>query len=756
MIVSLRPIARESDLVFTLAAGSADDFKVVALRGVEGISRMSEFRVELVSDDADVDLDAALGETCLVTVFGQDGVRYVSGIVRRFERLGRGVNRTHYAADVVPAHWRLSERRKSRVFQPQSCADMTAPGIIRKVLEDAGLADDSFRFALEQEYAEREFVSQYRESDLDFISRLMEDAGLFYYFEHSAAGHVLVIGDGPSAMPESPTAAEVRYRDANGLVAEGEHVFALRESRQIRPGTATLDDFNFKQPATQLRATHSADAETALEHLDYPGEFADRGEGERLAQLRLEAAQCSRRTVEMSTTLRTLAPGQRFALSDHPSTAANREYLATSVEHAARQPQGAEEEAGRFERGLTYETVVRAIPADTPFRAPRVTPRPTVPGSQTALVVGPAGEEIYTDEYGRVKVQFHWDQEGVYDEHSSCWIRVSQGWAGGSYGMFFLPRVGQEVVVDFLEGNPDRPIITGSVHNNDNMPPFRLPDEKTRSVIRTRSTTGGGGANEIRFDDAKDAEQLFLQAQKDMHLRTKNDRVENVGRDHHLTVDQHKYELVKQNQHAETRLDLLEKVGGGKHLEVAGAVSETFGGNHHEQVGARYYLDAAGDLVLESAQAITLKVGGNFIKIDATGVYIMGTVTHINSEGAAGNGTTVALKSPAAPLEADTTEPGTDVAYAADPHAYTALEGQTDGASSDEGEEEAPTSWIEIELVDEAGQPWPNEPYEVSEPDGTVKRGSLDANGQAHVAVSAPGECQISFPKLDRRAWERA
>lgn len=754
MAGNLTRLACEADFTFAVA-DSDDELRVTSFTGREAISELYRLRVELCADDADVDMRAMLGRPCSLAIRGEGGTRYVSGIVRRFERTGCGSRLTRYAARVVPVHWLLTRRHKSRVFQAHNCPDMSVPGIIRKVFQDAGIPDDACRFALAGDYPQREYVVQYRESDMDFVSRLMQYEGIFYFFEHTADGHVMVIADDRAAHVPAAFDSELCYRTPDGLVPGQPHVYKLREAEGIHFGAVSLDDFNFRQPGSQLRAGAQADQYTALEHSDYPGEYEERGVGERLAAIRLEEFQARRCRSLMRTTARGLAPGFTFALTEHPSAAANRGYLVTHVIHRAHQPQSAEEEHGR-DGGARYEAQIRSIPADMPFRPRRRTPRPMISGTQTALVVGPRGEEIYTDEYGRIKVQFHWDQEGTYDEHSSCWIRVSHGWAGGGYGLFFLPRVGQEVVVSFLEGNPDRPLVTGSVHNSDHMPPYKLPDEKTRSTIKTRSSTGGGGCNEIRFEDRKDAEQLLLFAQKDLHVRSGNDAVETVGRDRHLTVTQHRYECVKQNDHRDVGLDVREKVGGSRFCEVAGDVAEKTGGNRYADVTGKFSLDADGNIVLESASGICLKVGGNFITINASGIYAMGTVVHLNGEGSALNGSPVALKAPEEPLEADTTAPGSDTTYAADPYVGASLEQENGGLDVQDGASETLTSWIEIELVDEAGQPWPNEPYEVVEPDGTVRKGSLDENGQARVAVKNPGECKISFPKLDRRAWRRS
>lgn len=403
----------------------------------------------------------------------------------------------------------------------------------------------------------------------------------------------------------------------------------------------------------------------------------------------------------------------------------------------------AEEEAGG-QGGTEYKAEVRTIPSEVPFRPQRDTPRPVIHGTQTAIVVGPKGEELYTDKYGRVKVQFHWDRDGAYDENSSRWIRVSQGSAGGQYGMMFLPRVGQEVVVDFLEGDPDRPLITGRVYNNDLMPPYKLPDEKTKSTIKTHSSKGGGGTNEICFEDAKDKEQILIYAQKDLHIRVNETRVENVDKDRHLTVKENKFELVKKKKHAEVTLDFNEKVGGNFSLDVAGDIGQKVGGKLSCDVGADLYLKCAKNVVVEAAQGLTLKCGGNFVKIDSSGVTILGTKIKLNSGGAAGMSTAATVATPEKTLVADTATPGRDVTYTATPDEVEPVK-----------LEERDTSWVEIELVDEQGQPWPGEPYEITYPDGKIRQGYLDDKGQAYIGLPKPIAAQVSFPKLDAEAWEQ-
>jgi type VI secretion system secreted protein VgrG len=738
--------ASEADFTFQVADKTPEDLKVTGFSGDEEISRLFSFRVEFCSDDSDIAFDDIVGKPCVLEIHAVSGSRYVNGIVRRFERTGEGSSLTYYAAEVVPVHWLLTKRYKSRIFQEHNCSDMTIPGIVKKVFDDAGIPSDNYRFALQGDYDTREYVVQYRESEMSFISRLMEEEGIFFFFEHTADGHTMVIGDNPVAHTETPNESEFAFRDPTGLVTEQEQefVYNARDGQEVQTGAVALDDYNYKQPRVDLMATTAAEQYTSLEFSDYPGEYTDKPVGDRYAGIRLEEFQCQRRVQQMEANVRALLPGYKFTLREHPTESVNREYLVTRLVHTARQPQSAQEEAGA-EYGIEYKAEVRTIPSDVPFRPPRVTPRPVVRGTQTAVVVGPSGEEIYTDKYGRVKVQYFWDREGVYDENSSRWTRVSQGSAGGQYGMMFLPRVGQEVVVDFLEGDPDRPLVVGRVYNNDQMPPYSLPDEKTKSCIKTHSSKGGGGTNEIRFEDKKGSEQILVYAQNNLHIRANTTRVENIGKDRHLTVKENKFELVKMNSNREVTLDLTEKIGGKKSLEVAGDVGEDVKGSHSEKVGTNFYLNATTNLVLEAGTNITLKVGGNSIALTSAGIFLSGSMVYVNSGSGATSGSTIALKAVEAPIDADSAVPGKDVTYTAQPQEYEPLE----------EEEERETSWVEIEMVDEAGQPWSGEYYEVTLPDGKVKKGYLDSNGQAHVPLPKATETQVSFPRLDQRAWEK-
>jgi len=778
--------AAEADFIFRIGEGDSEQLRVTGFSGTEGMGQLYEFQVDLTSDDANLDPKTFVSQAAVLEIRAPEGSRFVHGIVRRFARTGEGTHQSHYAASIVPVHWLLTHRHRSRIFQEHNCSDMTTPGIIKKVLADAGIPADSYRFALTGKYTAYEYVVQYRETEWDFISRWMEHEGIYTYYEHTADGYKLVFADAKDGHVVTPVTSDFVYREATGLVSEAEQefVFQVLDSEEIQFGTAALDDFNFMTPGDDLLVSQEDKQYTALEFSDYPGGFLDKDAGKPFAKIRLEEFVCRRRTQSMRACIRVLLPGFKFALSEHPSEAVNREYLVTRVSHYGLQPQSGREET-ESSRGIEYECNIETIPSDVQYRSPRVTPRPIVRGTQTAIVVGPSDEEIYTDKWGRVKVQFAWDREGKYDENSSRWIRVSHGQAGGQYGMFFLPRIGQEVIVDYLEGNPDHPIIVGRVYNNDLMPPYPLPAEKTKSTIKGHSSKGGGGCNEIRFEDLKDKEQLLVQAQRQMDLRVKASHYHTVGSNYELHVGGEKdgelygeyKQFIYKAKHTHVKgevMSLVEEdvsehvkgktsvhVEGTHSVTVDGDVVEKYGTNQKTEVTATRELKAD-SIRLEATTCIELKCGGSSIHITPGTIYIQGgPMVNINS--GAGPAVSAVSAGATAPTEAkdaggaDKTDPGADVRYGGAPVPTPPVvppKPAPPPKPSDEDDKKK-TSFIEIRLVDEEDNPIPGEKYKITLPDGKEKEGTLDANGKAKVTGIDPGTCKITFPRLDLTTWQR-
>ena len=740
--------ASQADFTFRVADRDVDEFLVTGFEGSEEIGRLFEFRVTLCSEEASVVFDELVGQPCTLEIKGASGSRFVNGIVRSFQRIGEGSSLTFYAAEIVPLVWMLTRRIKSRIFQEYNCSDMTIPGIIKKVLDDAGIPSDSYRFALQGEYETREYVVQYRESEMQFISRLMEEVGIFYFFEHSDEGHVLVLGDGPAVHAETPNDAEFVFRDPTGMAAAANQEFfhEVRDQQEIQIGAVTLDDYNFEQPKLELQTSATAEQFTSLEYSDAPGRYVDKAVGQRYAQVRLEEFQCQRHVQWLKGNVRALLPGFKFVLTEHPNEALNQEYLVTRLVHAATQPQSTQAEAPGT-RTLRYEVNARTIPAEVPYRTPSSSAKSRIFGSQTAVVVGPVGEDLYTDKYGRVKVQYFWDREGQFDENSSRWTRVAQSAAGGGYGIMFLPRVGQEVVVTFLEGDPDQPVVTGCVYNSDQMPPYELPAGKTRSVIKSNTAQGGGGTNEIRFEDKKDGEQFLFHASRDMHTRVQKDRVTNVVANEHVTIGGDSLEAVGGSKHSTIGANLVEEIGANHGSTVGGSRVESVGGSLAQSVGANHILSVGSKLVIEAGAAISLSAGGSFITIGPAGITIQGTTVKINSGGAAETASKPTAEQIQKPDPADEVVAGRDTTYNKQAQEYEQLQA--------ERMERQPASWVEIELTDDEGNPVPGETYEVALPDGTQRVGTLNEHGVAREEGIDPGNCEINFPRLDREGWRR-
>jgi type VI secretion system secreted protein VgrG len=595
-------MAWQSDLAFDVGRYTDEDIRVTECWGSEGISQLFEFEIELASENDTLDFDEVVGKPGLLTIFHDGGERYVSGVVRTFEQGSSGVQFTRYRATLVPSVWLLTQRARSRIFEDKSTRD-----IVQKVLEEGEIPSDRFRFSLRHTYKPRNYCVQYRETDFTFIARLLEEEGIFYFFEHSQKGDVLVMGDWPGTCVPIAGNPEVIFREAKGQVMSEEHVSTFTLTEDVRPGTVVLKDYAFKKPTLDLKVSAEGKKHGKLEVYDYPGEYTQADLGNRIAQVRLDELQATRRLAAGESSCRRFVPGYCFKLPDHPRSDFNAEYLLVRAEHWMQQRQALGEEPDAVEaEGPVYRNQFECIPSRVPFRPARVTPRPVVTGVQTAVVVGPQGEEIYCDEHGRIKVQFHWDR----DSKPSCWVRVGQAWAGTNWGFITIPRIGQEVMVDFLEGDPDRPIVTGSVYNADQAPPYKLPDHKTRSTLKS-NTVHGEGFNELRFEDAKDKEQVFIHGQKDMDLRIKG--------------------------------SYRDYVGGGRHQ-----VTE---GTHNSHVDENLYLKVLGNVVLEVGMKLTLRIDDqNFIEVGPEGVTIEGSMVQINC----GRPATGSI--PQAPEEADHAE----------------------------------------------------------------------------------------------------
>ncbi len=632
--------------------GVEQKLKVASFTGNEYISMPFRYAIELACEDADLDFNKCISKPALLTLIGDhDNIdRYVHGIVLSICHVRQMQQFAIYHVELVPELKLLTLRLNSRIFQ-----NTTVPDIIQSVLKDAKISTDHYKLSLSATYEAREYCVQYRETDLQFIERLMAEEGIYYYFEHSKDAHLLIITDNVHAPKAIKVPSTLAFHSGAGTVDAEDAVRKFTYAEQIQSGAVMLRDFNFKKPALGLQSQKQAKQFAGLEVYDYPGGYNAPAGGDKYAQVRLEALQAATHQGQGDSNCLRLLPGFRMTLAEHPRKKVNQEYLLTQMTCEGSQPQVLEELASGA--GTSYNNTFNCIPSGVPYRTPNGSKKPRIEGVQTAIVSGISGEEVYVDEFGRVKVQFHWDREGKHDEKSSCWIRVSQLWAGAGWGAMFIPRIGQEVIVDFIEGDPDRPIITGRVYHGTNLPPYKLPDEKTRSTIKSNSTKGGGGFNELRFEDKKGEEQVFIHAEKDHDHRTKNDSKEWVGHDRHLIVVHDQYERVERDKHDEVKGDHTQKIGGTLSLAIGADTQYKTAQNYGHEAGGEVHLKAGQKIVLEAGVEITLKAGGSFIKIDASGVSLLGAQIKLNSGGSAGAGVGVSPEKLKKPVEAARAKP---------------------------------------------------------------------------------------------------
>jgi len=739
--------------------GANANFRVVSMVGNETLSQPYWYDLTLASEDPDIEFPTIIGKPGVISIYGADGVeRYVHGVVAHVEQDDPKGRFTLYRLMLVPQIALLAYRRNSRIFQNLSVSE-----IITTIFNDAGIPSDLFQFTFRHNYEPIEYCVQYRESNLNFVSRLMEEEGIFYYFKHDAESHIMIIGDDVSIHQTIPEPANVPFHaNEGGLVSERDVINKFNYREALKTGNVMIRDFDFTRPMLTLQAARQAEQYDDYESYDYPGEFVDEKRGTRLSKVRLEMHQAATKTVKAASNCKRLMPGFRFNLQKHIRTTLNAEYLVTSVTTKCSQPQVLEEGAGS--EGSSYGNEFHCIPAEVPYRPEQLAKKPLVHGVQTAIVVGPEDEEIHTDEHGRVKVQFHWDREGKYDDNSSCWVRVNQNWAGQGFGSIIIPRIGFEVIVEFIEGNPDRPLIIGSTYHGTNCPPYPLPNEKTKSTLKTNSSKGGEGFNEIRLEDKKGEEQIFVHAEKDTDFRVKNDQREWIGNDRHLIVKRDKVQQVDRDEHnvvdrdqaTKITRDMSVKLGGKQIIEVAGTrsvsvtgdVHESFKNNHSQEVGNELYLKGM-NVVVEGMKELTVKVGGNFVKIDSSGVTIVGAKVNVNSGGSAGNGTLGSLVDHIVPLTsaiAATAVAATIVKY----DRTSTMETHKDPQEDEIAEEK---KWVEIELLDNNDLPVAGERYEVELPDGKIASGTTNAEGIARINGVDPGSCKIRFPEMHEDGW---
>ena len=627
----------------TLHEYGEDDLLIAEMAGHEAMSQLFEFRLRLLSSRDDIDPRRIIGKPAILRIEAWDtrhmgGERHWNGVVSRFQRTGRassaeGEDLYAYECDIVPWFWFMTQHEDCRIFQGKTVRE-----IIEAIFEEFDYSD--FRFDLHEDHPTLDYCTQYHETTFDFISRLVEREGIHYYFRHDDAEesrHLLVFTDHNRGNPAlEPSTLPFHHE---GTAEDYDAIRTLALDQQMRTRKVTLGDWDFERKRLLRENTPtvlSIGADRDLERYRYPGAFVDPEVGKYRSRVLMEAEEAGHMRFRGDSQVRTLAPGHTFTLEDHPFDEFNIEYMVLSVWHHGRNNLGND---GAAEYGNEFTLHPHAVT----WRAPLSTPKGLVRGPQTALVTGPAGEELHVDQHGRIKVQFHWDRQGQYDDHSSCWVRVAQAWAGNGYGTMFIPRVGMEVVVDFLEGDPDQPLVTGCVYNGINKPPYDLPAHATRSTIKTLSSKGGGGTNELRFEDKKGSEEVFLQAQKALNVQVKANEHHQIGGSLDLKVGDYRKTTIEANDHLHVKGDQGIAVQGQMTVAVVDGPLEFQSGSEAKllskakmEIASKQEIAIHGgtQLVMEANGLISLKVGASGIVIDPSGVSVVGPMIKQNSGGA--------------------------------------------------------------------------------------------------------------------------
>ncbi len=578
------------------------DVQVLSFTGQEFISQPYAFDVELVSERPRLGLDSPMHKHAFLA-FDDNGAG-IHGQIHGFAQ-GDSINRlTRYRLTLVPQLAYLAHRSNQRIFQ-----HLAVPQIIARILEEHGILGDAYQFQLGSTCPARDYCVQYDESDLVFIQRLCQEEGLHYHFRHSRDQHVLVFGDDQTVFPrlDRPTP----YKQDSGMVAEGPAINRFEVRQETRPNHVTLRDYDFEKARLLLESGYRPDADKVqpdLEIYDYPGGFVQRERGKLLSRRALERHRADYCLASGHSNQAALASGHFLPLSEHPLEEWNDLWLLTEVHHEGRQPQVLESDktsTAADEDGFQdYRNQFVATPWDVFYRSQKNYKKPRIPGIQTAVVTGPKGEEIHCDQYGRVKVQFHWDREGRHDDKSSCWLRVASSLAGNGHGSVTLPRVGMEVVVSFKDGDPDHPVIINCLANSANPVPYELPEHKTRSVFRSRSSPDSGGFNELYLEDRAGRELIYLRAQRDMEQKVENDSRLEVGNERRETIKGHSITVLEAEEQRTVTSDRKVQLKANDYLNVAGS--------SHTRIGQALLIEASRDVHIKAAGNMVLDVGGSF------------------------------------------------------------------------------------------------------------------------------------------------
>ncbi|MCW1244916.1 type VI secretion system tip protein VgrG [Pseudomonas sp. SAICEU22] len=617
------PRATDSSTTLSLTATSLSALYPDSLSGEERLNALGSHILNGINDGASLDLTTAVASHVTTTLHKDALLRPLDWLVAEIRQLPADATAERYQLLLRPWLWWLSLASNNRVFQNLATSD-----IVTTIFKAHGFTD--FQLKLSGSYTPREYCVQYGETDLAFVSRLLEEDGIFWFYSHEDGKHTLILADSNDAFAPIPNGPTVNYLGQKLGERELHGIRSGQVCLQAVAGVYQATDYEFTTPTTSLFSQAEAVAGPSSMY-EHPGSYTAKAQGDTLTKQRVDGLRSQEKRFVGESDCRWLVPGYWFTLAGHEDSTLDIDWVVTSVSHEASHD--------------SYRNRFEAIPKATAYRPARITPKPRM-HTQTALVVGKAGEEIWTDEYGRIKLQFPWDRTGKNDETSSCWVRVVLPWSGKGFGMQFVPRIGQEVIVTFIDGDPDRPLVTGCVYNGDNTLPYALPANQTQSGIKTNSSKGGGGFNELRFEDKKDAEEVFLQAQKDFNINVLNDTTATVGHDETLTVQNARTRTVKDGDETvtlekgkrsvtiQTGSDSLD-VKDTRTVTVGSNQNHSTGGNYDHKVTGNYSLTVDGNLTIKVSGTLTLQSGDSFTVKSGTDLAVQASTSISQKAGTA-------------------------------------------------------------------------------------------------------------------------
>lgn len=649
--------ANTSRFTFSIAsqANLLNKLRVYKFTLKESLGEHFYLNLDFACEDQFLDHNALLNKTALLTIQGENEVQYLNGIICEAACVENGTRFARYSVVIVPMAWFLEYRKGCRIFQ-----NLSVPEIITQVFDEAGLAADThYQWSTSRQYPKRKFCTQYNESEWQFVSRLMAEEGIHFHYQQSADKHLMILGDGKTALSFIEQNPAIAYKSNSGLVEESEHINQFIFSQHTQSGKSTLRDYNFKTPLRSLEKSSQNEFTPSLEDYHYPGRYNNETDAEFYTKLKQEQHDALIKKGAARSNVQRLRAGKLFTLAGHPYKVNNTDLLIVQVLHEGKQLQSLDEDtpSGSGE-GSSYHNTLTIMPADILFRPQPIYREALIHGQQNAFVTGPEGEEIYVNNYGQIKVQFLWDREGQYDEKTTCWLRADNELSGNLWGQIMTPRIGQHLFVEFEHGNPDRPVISGRCYNGDSLPPYSLPAHKTRSTTKSNSTPGGEGYNEIRYEDKKFQEQIFFHSEKDLDIRCKNDRREHIENTRSLIVDNEQHEHIKVDNHQKINQNLQHKVGNNLSQNIGSRLHIKAGSNFLQTAGNEIHIKSADSTVLDAGSEITFKASGGFIKIDPYGVTINGITVNLNGGGSPGSATSSSPENPYKAVEADNNKPG--------------------------------------------------------------------------------------------------